>query len=166
MSNTITKEQFENLYTDDITKKEFDSITEKIDERFYEVIVNIVGKENLSWVDYDNGDSSAEIDGHFDAIYYREGITFTGEGNGNKGQKLFSEFYETLDGEFPVNWLWEKDYKKQYEKLVNAIRIEKEQEKAKAKESREKRKARLESLQNSIRKKLTKEELSVITFKK
>lgn len=163
---SITKEQFNKLYSDDIKKKEYDQIVSQIDERFFEIAVTIVGKGNLHWIDYDNGDTKSEIDGHFDTDQHRHVISFTGEGKRNKGQRKFYEFYNMLDGEIPIQWLWEEDFKEQYEKLVQEDKIKEQEKKDKAKAKRKKRKEHLTKLQESIKNKLTKEELSAIIFKK
>lgn len=73
----ITKEEFYRFLNDDnISKKEYDIIEDKINKRFYEIALTIIGKENLSWIDYDNGDSTAEVDGWFDRRIYADGIGF------------------------------------------------------------------------------------------
>lgn len=155
----LTKKEFESLSSDNITKKQYDDIVEKINKRFYEIVVGIVGKRNLHWVDYDNGYD--EQDGYFDLERYKNGICFEGE-----GRAKFSEFVDVLDWEIPIEWLWEEDYKEQYEKLAIEIRSEEENRKQKGKEKREARKEWLNKMKIQIENKLTKEEISAVTFKK
>ena len=167
MSKTITKDEFDRFMNDDsISKKEYDAIESKINARFYDIVATIIGKENLSWVDYTNGDSSAEIDGWFDRDFCRDGIAFEGEGKNSKGQRKFEELQEAVNYSLPLEWLWEEDFKEQYYQLHAEIKKEEENRKARARKKRDARKQRLEKLQASIKKKLTKEELSAINFKK
>ena len=53
----ITKEEFDSLYSNNITKKNYDIIISKIDERFSEIIRKIIPNLNRKgWYDYGNCD--------------------------------------------------------------------------------------------------------------
>ena len=72
---------------------------------------------------------------------------------------------EGYDFSFPTRWLWEdfeEELKTETEKAIGQI----EKAKEKAKEKRLQKKASTKALQESVRQKLTKEELKIIKFVK
>lgn len=158
----ITKQQFESLYSEEITKKEYDRIIDLINDRIDDIFDVINGRrKNGCWYVYGNYDYHSEDDcGYFDLDRYKENIELSGED--------FSGPEPFCDGGriyIPTNWLWE-DFEDEFNAEVAKAKKEKEKEKAKAKEQREARKVRLKELTQSIKSKLTKEELKVIKFKK
>jgi hypothetical protein len=151
----ITKEEFDKLYSDDITKKEYNGTINKINDRFLEIITTLV-PDIKGWFDYGNCSYDSDIsDGRFDINAYKETIYLGGE-----GYELPEPFIDYI----PTKWLWE-DFKSEFKKEVadykEKIKIQKERAKKTAQARKEKRKI----LKVSIRKKLTKEELKVIKFK-
>jgi len=149
----ITKEEFEKLYSDDITKKEYDRIISAIDVRFVE-IMKVINKTKPSscWFDYDNLDyQGEESGGYFDPEYYKEDIGFGGE-----CLNIPEPYYDS----FPTRWLWE-DFEDEFKREVETFQ---KQEKLK-KEKEELKKAEKQNLIKQIKSKLTKEEWAIIKFK-
>lgn len=72
----ITKEEFDSLYSDSITKKEYDAIIAKIDERFEEIcekFLHPIRGSNHAWYDYGNCNGMADDNrnsGFFDPKLY------------------------------------------------------------------------------------------------
>ena len=154
----ITQEQFESLYSSEILKKDFDAIISLIDQRFTEICQKFLIKKNKNyWFDYDNASYDDDgVQGVFDPDNYKTDIGITGE---------WIDPPEGYDFSFPTRWLWEdfeEELKTETEKAIGQI----EKAKEKAKEKRLQKKANIKALQESIRQKLTKEELKAIKFVK
>lgn len=98
----ITKEQFLSLYSDTITKKEYDSVINKINNRVDEIVeFCFYKKPNKFWYDYNNEDGEHRP-GFFCPKKYNENIGVYI----NNGMPKFPYYF--ADGDiFPVNWLWE-----------------------------------------------------------
>lgn len=150
----ITKEQFHKLYSDNITKKEYDTILKLIDDRFYEIMKTLCPK--LSWVDYANGYD--ETDGFFDPSEYKENIDFDG-----KGVSLLPPFDECSvgNGMIPTRWLWE-DFEEEYNQKVSEHKQKEELDKARSKEKENQRKQENEKIWASIKSKLNTDEMKYI----
>ena len=152
----ITKKEFNSLYSDDITKKEYDNIIVKIDRRFSEIMIALLSNPTKGWFDYGNCSyDSEESGGFFDPKRYEEGISIGGE---------YSELPEPFLDEFPTRWLWE-DFQVEFTKEVTEHRKVLRLARTKRKESSEKLKLKKAKFRKSIEKKLTKEELKAIRFK-
>jgi len=67
MSEKITQEEFNRLYSDDISKKEYDAIIAKIDARFSHIMLTLVPslKKKKGWFDYGNCNYDSEVSGGF-----------------------------------------------------------------------------------------------------
>lgn len=154
----ITKEEFDKLYTDDITKKEFDRIIRKIDDRFGEIYLTLNPDiKKRGWFDYENCNYESEVSGgYFDHIEYKEYIGIGGE---------YSELPMPYEYEIPTRWLWEENFGVEFKKEVSEYEKTIELKKKKVKVAEDKRKLKKEKLQKSIAQKLTKEELKIINFK-
>lgn len=149
----ITKEEFDRIYDPNITKRDYDELKTKIENRVSEVVIHLFGK---AWYDFANNWEGN--DGFFDENEYAEYIEVITPEN------LPAPYADDI----PTRWLWTEDNVILSE-MASAIRdakIEKEKEKAKAKAYRENRKAHLKQMADIIRTKLTKDELKCITFKK
>ena len=142
------------LTSDNITKKEYENILVKINDRLDE-IVTVMGKKKTDWYDFDNEGGTCESPGKFDPERYNEIICIT-------GTVRFPEPYEDLS--FPTRWLWE-DFEEEFNVKVREAREEKETLKQKAKAKREELKRKAEEMKQIIKSKLTKEELKWIKFK-
>lgn len=163
----ITKENIDSLLSDDITKKEYDRLIELINQRVDEIWKYIlkVSNRKFGWYsfsndhEYDNGNGSDG--GYFDPKEDSEYITLIGDFNSFRG---ISEFYDYHNG-FPTELLWKTDWKEIIDhETSEAIRKDEEKkilEKSKILEKKERKEKLIESIKN----KLTKEELSVIKFK-
>lgn len=149
----ITKEEFDNLYSDTISKKDYDYIDAKIDMRFAEIISGI--RTNNGWFDYSNEGGKYGPGGTFDKEDYKENIRFTGEA---KVPFPYSD-------DIPTRWLWE-DFEEEFRREVEKDKEREQDKKEKTKIQRQARKQKLLELQESIKNKLTKDELRAVSFKK
>lgn len=152
----LTKEEYFSLWSDDISKKQYDIIISKINDRFYYIMKTICIE--LNWWDFDNG--WEEGSGFFEPCdYYKNSNTYiTFRGNYRLPQP-----YSSCPN-IPIRWLWE-DFEESFKKEVEEYKIKKEQDKIKAKEKRELAKINKENMRGIISSKLTKEELKYIKFK-
>lgn len=153
----ITKEEFDLLYDNDISKKQYDVIINKIDDRFGEVfhlIRKIQGIKESDSGDLDYNTGSDEKDGFFDINRYSEDICFISD------MRLKEPYVES----FPTRFLWEDcadEIKKKTDACIEALRLSKE----KKKETLELRKQKKQDMKRIISSKLTVEELKFIKFK-
>lgn len=150
----ITKQEFDSLYSDEITKKQYNQIVEKIDIRFVEIIkILFPNKSKYSWFCYGNDIES------FSPEDYKEDIQVCGENLNN------DDFFDCYDcGYFPTRWLWE-DFEKEYKQDISQFRLEKEKVKKAAADKRKLLKEKKIEMKAIIQSKLTKEELKYISFK-
>lgn len=156
----ITKQQFDSLFSDNITRKQYDTIIQQIDERFGEICEKFLRKRNKSraWYDYGNLYIEDEYsEGHFDPDEYKEYIEINGE---------WIEPPAGFDFSFPTRWLWEADWEKEMKKISEDYETQLEARKAKEKKRRETRQQQVELLKASIKAKLTPEELKIVKFTK
>lgn len=161
MNNIVTKQEVEMLLSGDVTIKKQTEIINKIDTRFSEIVKMI--KLNNEWFDYGNCDyDSQDSNGSFDPVGYKDVIYVGGYVN------LKEPFHSHLYNEpgFPTWFLWDDNLEQTIENMIDSYNHEKEIKKIEQKNKRIKRKAKLAELQESIRSKLTKEELKAITFKR
>jgi hypothetical protein len=159
----ITKEEFDALFLDDISKKKYDDIIHRIDKIVNEVWRNILKlqRRQLNWYDYDNhcgwDDNGDPIDGSFDPVNYKENITFTGEWSGRDDDMPYNDY-------IPTNFLWE-DYEEKVLKDIQSYKDNKGIKRIEAASKRLELKERRKVMIASIKSKLTKEELRFIKFK-
>lgn len=163
----ITKEQFDKLYSDNISKKEYDEIINLVDKRFGEVVILVYPKitNGRGWFVYGNYNYNSENDeGYFDLEQYKTEIEVGGE------YTKFPEPYCFCDngwGYIPTRWLWtdDKEILKEFNKEVEKCKNEKVKEKELLKQKREELKNKKAKFREIIESKLTKEELKYILFK-
>ena len=152
----LTKNLFDKLSDPEIKHSEYVFITKLIDDRFSEICRTLLKNRKLSWFDYDNHGDDENSPGHFSIKEHSEYIGIGGRHNGLK---------EPFGWEFPTRWLWEDDYLNQYTTEVEKYNLKIEEEKNAKKQqyiiNKEKRKKMIEL----IKSKLTREELSYISFK-
>ncbi len=146
----ISKEDFESLYSEDITKKRHKEIIANIEERVDYIVRTIDPK--LGWWDYDN-ESGSEYGpfGYFDPDSYKEFISITGE--------FSNEWLRQTSYGIPTKWIWEDDFEQEYKKEINHIRINKQKKKEEAKRKRDELANKRKDMIISISKKLNTEEL-------
>ncbi len=157
----ITKTEFNMLYDENITKKRYEEIILKINNRFNYICSKFIIKTNRhqSWYDYSNTGQSHmdfETDGYFDPHMYTESIAIEGED---------IEFPPGYDNQIPTRWLWE-DFEDELKQTI--IKHKKEEQKKKNQQKKRHKAHEKERviLEQGIRKKLTPEELKIIRFKK
>ncbi len=157
----ITKAQFDSLFSEDITKKQYDVIIAEIDKRFHEICKKFIHKESGSdgrgWYDYGNVSYDDEnSEGYFDPEEYKENIQVGGE---------WIDTSPGYDAEFPTRWLWEENWEEEMKQTSEKYKQEVLAEKQKKKQQRETKKQQAEILKRSIKAKLTSEELKIVRFK-
>lgn len=147
----ITKELFDRLYSDSITKKEYDQIVEQVTGRV-NVIVRKMRKPHPNfWWDYDNCSYEGEnSNGYFDPQEYKEEIGIGGE------WVNFPEPYD--DGNFPTRWLWQENWEEEFHAHVTKYQSDKIKEKERLKKQKMTRESKRKVLQDSAMQKLTPEE--------
>lgn len=161
----LTEQEVKSLCDDKISKNQYDYIIAKISAKTEIIWKYIISKSNrsLSWWAFINDRPYRDGDGS-DGGFFRpdvdsDFITIIGE---NTYSKL--DGYSLNEG-FPTEFLW-TDYKSWVDSHVElckeSTKNKKEQDKLKKEKSSENRK----KLIQSIRSKLSKEELSIINFKK
>lgn len=141
----ITKELFDSLYSENITKKEYDRIINLIDNRFADIVLLLrPSLKNKGWFDYGNCsyDSSCDSEGfrgYFDLINYKENIDIGGEYCGLEPKIHDGDGY--YNNSFPTRWLWTDD-----RDILNEVNTFKEVENEKIKKEKEKAQKRNEQL--------------------
>jgi hypothetical protein len=153
--STVTKEEVESLSSIFITKIDYDKIINKINERFTEICnklaVNIKNKKSYGWFDYSNCRYDSEYSGgYFDPVLYKDHIGIGGEYINLPEPYDISEILQTPY--IPTSWLWDDNYFDEFKK---------EAKKAKPKPT----KKHIQTIEKSLKSKLTDEELKYITFK-
>lgn len=154
----MTKEQFDKLYSPDVTKREYDEIIEVIDQRVDEIVKVMVPdlRKKGGWYDYDNLDYDDEGHrGHFDINKYKEIVYLNGQIN-------FPEPY--FENAFPTRWLWE-DFESEFRAEVEKDKTQKATEKERKQHAAQKAEEKRFQMTAQIRAKLSKEELKYIKFK-
>jgi len=162
----LTQESFNKIYSQDISKREYDEIIKEIDDRFGDVVmlVNPSIKKNGGWFVYGNCDYNSRTDeGCFEPDEYNEYITVGGEGK-------FPEPYCNSDegfGYICTRWLWMEDSEilNEYNAEVEKAILEYIHKKEMGKQKRETAKLKKAEMKKIITAKLTKEELKYISFK-
>lgn len=132
----VSKEEFLLLYDDKITKKRYDDIIEKIDERFCEICKFFLKKKGgRFWFDYDTGTwNNEDSNGFFDPNEYKERIRIIGE------NFSFPIGYDDDDDDekgIPTRWLWEENYKEEVKEKVKRSEEKEQREKEERRRRRE-----------------------------
>jgi hypothetical protein len=155
----ITKKEFDSLYDSNITHKQYNKILEKIDKRFQEIVLTMIpGVRKKGWYDYGNCSYEGEnSNGSFDPDEYKDEISVGGE------FALLPEPYR-CDNSFPTRWLWE-DFEEEFNDTVLKYKLEEEKESLIQKQNREALKLKKTMIWESVKQKLTKEELKYVCLK-
>ena len=154
----LNKEEFDKLYSENITKKEYNEIIKKIDRRFSEIMLDLKPSiKKRGWFDYGNctyTDSNGSY-GYFDRTLYEKEIMIGGE---------YAELPEPFSYYIPTKWLWQ-DYREEFDSMTREYIENLSKKKAQAKIKAQQRKLKKDKLKLSIKNKLTEEELKIIKFK-
>lgn len=147
----ITKDEYVNLLSDTISKKQYDATLFLINNRFHYIMRTVCTK--LGWYDYSNGHD--EHNGYFEPKYYEidDDIYFD-------GHYKMSDPYSAI----PIRWLWE-NFEEEFEKAVEDHKVNGANKKETEKQKREELKVKKIEMRKVISAKLTKEELKFIEFK-
>lgn len=149
-----------------ISLSEFKNIKKSIDDRlnYFMWRAAEIANVKLSWWDYDNGDSESETDGYFDPEVYIKKIKINGDYEKTSDNDILFEdyFFEGLPLEILFTDFEEKvrnDLKAIHESLEAKKKAEKESKIIKDKKNND-----FKNMVESIRSKLTKEELKIVKF--
>ena len=156
----ITIEQYNYLFSGEITKKQYDQIISKINNRFIEICEKFLKKnKSNAWYAYGNvsyKDENLDGFGFFDPLEYKENIAIGGEHiDPPMGFGL----------SFPTRWLWEDSFEAEFKEISQNTKKNMRLKKQNEKQRRETRKQEVTILKESIISKLTSQELAVIRFK-
>lgn len=157
----ISKERFDKLYDENITKKEYDSIIGDIDDRFVEIVKLISSEKNKGWFDYGNcGYDHYRSAGYFDPDEYREYISIGGE------NRSIPEESDCKDA-FPTRWLWtdNDEILGEFSATIAASKAMQEKKKLSSEQTFEAKRLEKLTMKRIITSKLTREELTYIMFK-
>lgn len=165
----ITKQQFDKLFDENISKKEYDHIIDLINERFSEICLKIIPKprDRGFWFDYGNCNYDTEnSNGYFDPKEYKKEIQVGGMFSGltHPYNEWSGETDGYMENSFPTRWLWE-EFEGEFADRVKKAKQSIIQEKELAKQKLEKKKLKKIEFKKIIMSKLTKEELKYIKFK-
>lgn len=162
----ITKELVDKLASDEITKKEYEKIIAVINDKVGDIWCYIceVSNRQLDWWTFDNdvsyGHGGGFSGGEFDPVEYKEWIEITGE-----YELLYKNKYYPYNNGFPTELLWNTDWKETVEENIKESFHKHSESKLSLKIKREETKIKNKKLIESIRQKLTKEELKLIKIK-
>lgn len=155
----LTREMVEKLRDEEnITKKEYDTTVKLIDERVDYVLTAILQtqKRSMVWWGYDNSNDDC-ASGHFDPFQYRNTIFLTGNIQGAIDYRI------PFANSFPTRFLWE-DFENEVRESWKAYTEAREKESREMMEGVERRKKKRLDIIESIKSKLTAEELDYVRF--
>lgn len=169
----LDKNKLRRMFSGEMMLHEFKSFEKEIDNRLFYFLSLAAQMSNaeLSWFDYGNGDSEAEIDGYFDYEEYRkvikiEGATYNKDKDSPESHLLEMYFINGL----PVEVLWcdaEEKITKDLEDIRASLKREEEEKLRKSQEEalrREREQEELHKMIEVIKGKLTPEELAYVSF--
>lgn len=154
----ITEKEFRSLFDENITKKEYNRITNEIDKRFIEICDKFLIKrhKSKSWFDYDTGGFEEGNGGFFEPEAYEDDIYIVGE---------YIESPPGYDLQFPTRWLWEENFEEEMKSISKEFLNKQEKQKKKQVKDNKLKKEKIDKLKSNIQNKLSKEELAIIKFK-
>jgi len=138
--------------------------------RFQDIlgIIHEYFNSEIDWCDYDNGDSSYQRDGYFDPKIYKKYIFYDGNFtyNGDDDMSIIDKNGNTLQLllAFPTRWLFE-DFYQELDEGRKLFLERKSLKKKKNKDNRILRKEKRINMCNSLKKKLTDDEINFIITK-
>lgn len=156
----LEKSVVERMISGEMSLKEFSNIEKQIGERlnyFMYKAAEIAGVD-LLWWDYDNGDSESEIDGYFDPKIYVDKVKIEGRYYDIKSKNgmIFDNYFSNG---IPLEVL----YIDVEEKVLNDLKAL-HKTLADEKSLKEQKDNNFKALVESIRSKLTPEELKIVKF--
>lgn len=164
MNYKFTDKEFNELFSSDISVKHQKELVRKAENRFAYIIPALykILEREVSWFDYDNG--HGETDGYFDPVAYSQEIDY--EGNFGAPHKNTYNF-DKYDYSIPISWLkdnFEESVKNEYDKFQSDMIDKKNYEKKRKEEAIETAKEKAKLMEESIKSKLTPEELCFINM--
>ena len=161
LKTPLNKELFIQFLNDEMTVKQVKSFTEDLTKRFYYIvhtIAQLTGR-TIDWFDYDN-EGGEYNPGVFDTEVYRDCVGYLGEFSNKKDMKVRFEDY---DDSFPTRWFY-NNFEDELKSEQSAFFKEEEEKNNEKNAKLLKNKQDFTKIQNSIKAKLTKEEMAYIRF--
>lgn len=163
--NIISKDIIDKIISGDATLKEFENYKHKINSRFCYIIETIsqIKDYQINWFDYDNLSEDEEINGFFDPVRYKENIYFVIKYDNPRNYDYKNHDSNLYINSFPISFLY-SDFEelvstqyKQFKDNIDSSILKEQQLKKEFNKNYNK-------IVEQIKNKLTKEELSYITF--
>jgi len=159
MSKKITKEEFELLYDEEVSKKKYDDLMEKLEDRVKEICDAFLVKiENYRW-------GGGRLNKQYLSLENdTERIPFECYGHVD----IPEEDCDVKDSEFPVKWLWDDDgeFEEKYAKAHRELLAKEKKAKEDIKNAKDTMKQKLYDIQTSLEQKLLPEELKHVSLKR
>lgn len=157
----LNQEKFTKFLNDEFTVKEVKLFGPEIEERFDYIVKKIaeITNRNVEWYDFDNEGNNEDSPGFFDTEEYSKNVHYVGGFN-----NLTKIRFKNYDDAFPTSWFYtnfEESLKNEQKEYFSKLEENKKSQEDKAIIIKQKH----AKIQESIKSKLTKEELSHITFK-
>lgn len=160
----LDEQTFQKFLHDEITVKEAKAFKDLVDKRF-SYIVHTIAKmqgESVDWFDYDNSDGGEGV-GYFDTDSYKDNVEYVGDFRDLPNKEYVKNRFEKYENSFPTKWFYQNFETVLENEHAKFLKKEKEKQ-TKEKLGKEKAKEDFEKIKDSIKKKLTFEELSYISF--
>jgi hypothetical protein len=166
MSKTIiSKKIIDKIISGNITVAELESYRAQIDDRFFYIIQTIMKIKDykIEWADYHNCLFSFSHEGLFDPVAYKDNIHFVCKYINKRKYDYKNQNFDFYNDSFPISFLYsdfEELVSNQYKQIKDNIDSSILKEQQLKKEFNKNYNKIVEQIKN----KLTKEELSYITF--
>lgn len=151
----ITKQDFDKLYDENISKREYDRIINLINSRFEYIMLKLIPEYNRGskfWYDYGNGSIDGDISGgFFDPKQYSENIDII-----NAELPLPYE-----DTGIPTRWLWE-DFEHEMKLAIQKAKLEETKRNLQAEADKREQEIKKIEMHLQIKSKLSEEELRYV----
>lgn len=165
-NNIITEKDFNSLYDETISHKDYHKIINEIEDRVSDILNDLYENKHidLEWYCFSNGNEDEEsCPGNFDPQIYKDKIELIGDIN-------IEEYVSNLSGSshtrsIPTRWLWEEGYLEECKNAQISFNKKKAALKILQKSKREELKTKKQIAIDSIKLKLTKDELKFVKFK-
>lgn len=149
----ITKQDFDKLYDENISKKEYDRIIKLIDARFVSIVEKMIPNiPNQAWFCYGNCSNRDRTNGFFDPQLYRENIYIGGHIN-------VPDPFESFG--IPARWLWE-DFEDEMKLAIQKAKLEETKRNLQAEADKREREIKKIEMHSQIKSKLSEEELKYV----
>lgn len=158
----LNKNEIQKIINGDSTIYEFNKLKPLINERTNYIVRKIVEISNLKldWWDFDNLNQHSDENGFFDPIKYKNHIEIVANLSGYSYKK---ETFDVYLESFPVEFLWE-DFELSVTQQFNNFKKKIDEKELLIAQQIIKEKEKLQQIIDSVKSKITPEELAYIQF--